>query len=93
MNQSIIFSDNEYYNHDLQQVEFQAQCQGHLIRCIISWSTLNQLSNQPNTQGVANERTALSLFDSARFDIEDLTEELIVQQAFNEDGSIFITPY
>lgn len=92
MNQSIIFSDNEYYNDQLQQVEFQAQCQGHLIRCIISWEALKKLSEQSNTLIKANQQLALMLFDSARFDIEDLAEALINQQAFNEHGEILITP-
>ncbi|MDN2664772.1 DUF1488 domain-containing protein [Psychromonas sp. 14N.309.X.WAT.B.A12] len=88
MNQNILFSDNEYYNHDLQQVEFHAQCQGRLIHCVISWITLNAL-DQPNTPpATANERAALALFEAARFDIEDLAEALINQQAFNDNGSI-----
>lgn len=91
MNQSIIFSDNEYYNDQLQQVEFQAQCQGHLIRCIISWETLKKLSEQFSMPIKANEKLALMLFDGARFDIEDLAEELINQQAFSEYGEILIT--
>ncbi|MEG3755814.1 DUF1488 domain-containing protein [Psychromonas arctica] len=88
MNQSILFSDNEYYNHDLQQVEFHAQCQGRLIHCMISWEALNALE-QPNTPPAsANKEGALVLFEAARFDIEDLAEALINQQAFNDDGSI-----
>ncbi len=92
MNQNIIFSDNEYYNDQLQQVEFQAQCQGHLIRCIISWKVLKKLNEQSNTPIKANEQLALVLFDSVRFEIEDIAEELINQQAFNAHGEILITP-
>ncbi|WP_413691890.1 DUF1488 domain-containing protein [Psychromonas sp. KJ10-2] len=90
MNQSIIFSDNEYYNSDLQQVEFQAQCQGRLIQCVISWIALSSLDQQNDSDAQANEKSALTRFDDARFDIEDLAEELINQQDFNEDGKIYL---
>ena len=70
MNQSILFSDNEYYNHDLQQVEFHAQCQGRLILCIISWVTLNTLEQSDLPLAAANEEAALTLFEAARFDID-----------------------
>lgn len=44
MNQSIIFTDNEYYNTALSQIEFQAQSQGTLISCVISLADLKQMS-------------------------------------------------
>ncbi|MGJ8582166.1 MAG: DUF1488 domain-containing protein [Psychromonas sp.] len=91
MNQSIIFSDNEYYNLGLEQVEFQAQCQGRLIRCAIHWSILIKLSEENIPPAQANEKAALAFFETARFDIEDLAETLINQQAFNDDGNIIIS--
>jgi hypothetical protein len=91
MNQNIIFSDNEYYNNNLQQVEFQAQCQGKLITCIITVQTLVALNGQSeNTIQNKMEQTALALFDDIRFDIEEAAEALIKQQAFNDDGHIYL---
>ena len=93
MNQAIIFSDNEQYNMSSQQVEFQAQNKGALISCVISLSHLQQLNEQPeitSEQRINIETTALTLFDNARFDIEDLAEEMINQQMFSEDGKIYL---
>ena len=93
MNQAIIFSDNEQYNINLQQVEFQAQSQGRLVSCVISFSylqELNEITEVTSEQLINIETTALTLFDSARFDIEDLAEEMINQQAFSEDGKVYL---
>tara|TARA_R110001583_G_scaffold2536_10_gene18293 strand:+ start:14050 stop:14352 length:303 start_codon:yes stop_codon:yes gene_type:complete len=93
MNQAIIFSDNEQYNIDSQQVEFQAQSQGALISCVISLNHLQKLNHQTDItcgQLINVETTALTLFDNARFDIEDLAEEMINQQAFSEDGKVYL---
>ena len=89
MNQAILFSDNETYNSDLQQVEFQAQCQGALITCIISVNELYKLNEQQTPVQIDNNE-ALTLFESARFDIEDLAEEMIENQSFNSDGKVYL---
>lgn len=86
MNQSIIFSDNETYHPALQQIEFQAQCQGALISCVISVAYLCQLTEQQ----AQTEVEILSLFDSARFDIEDIAETIIKNQNFHKDGKIYL---
>jgi len=93
MNQAIIFSDNEQYNINSQQVEFQAQSQGTLVSCVISLSylqKLNEITEITPEQLIDIETTVLTLFDSARFDIEDLAEEMINQQAFNEGGKVYL---
>lgn len=92
MNQAILFSDNEQYNAALQQIAFQAQCQGALITCLISVERLYELNEQPvpveDQSEMFSELAVLALFDAARFDIEDLAEELIKQQSFQQDGHI-----
>jgi len=90
MNQAIIFSDNEQYNINSQQVEFQAQSQGILVSCVISFSYLQELNEITSEQLINIETTALTLFESARFDIEDLAEEMINQHAFSEDGKVYL---
>ncbi|WP_137297727.1 DUF1488 domain-containing protein [Psychromonas sp. SP041] len=93
MNQAIIFSDNEQYNIHSQQVEFQAQSQGALMSCVISLSylqKLNKITELTSEQCINVEKTALTLFDNVRFDIEDLAEEMINQQAFSEDGKVYL---
>ena len=92
MNQAILFSDNEQYNPALQQIAFQAQCQGALITCIIAVERLYELNEQPvpveHQSEMFSEPAVLALFDAARFDIEDLAEELIKQQSFQQNGHI-----
>lgn len=97
MNQAIIFTDNEYYNTALSQIEFQAQSQGTLISCVISLADLKQLSEadelvtEKSLESKNNaQNQALAMFENARFDIEDIAEEMINQQAFSEDGKIYL---
>lgn len=95
MNQAILFSDNEKLNVDLQHVVFQAQCQGTLITCVISVKNLFQLNEQlcpaDNHPALANESAVLALFETARFDIEDIAEQMIGQQSFAQDGRIYLS--
>lgn len=97
MNQTIIFTDNEHYNIALSQIEFQAQSQGILISCVISLSHLKRLNEQ--TERVTDkllesdnndQKHVLDLFENVRFDIEDIAEKMINQQAFSEDGRIYL---
>jgi len=94
MNQTILFSDNETYQSEQQQVEFQAQSEGQLIHCAISLETLKALHRQqselPSLLENDDAQLALAIFDALRFDIEDLTEQLINQQAFDLDGKIYL---
>ena len=90
MNQAILFSDNEYYNATLQQIEFQAQCEGALITCVISVKYLYQLNDSPDQSSNIDEQAVLDYFESVRFDIEDIAEKMIHEQKFNEDGKVYI---
>ena len=92
MNQAILFSDNERYNSPLQQVEFEAQCQGALITCIISVDNLFQLNDKSAELQDTSDTEVLRLFESSRFDIEDIAEQMINDQAFNEDGKVYLLP-
>ena len=89
MNQAIIFSDNEQYNANLQQIEFQAQCQGALITCIISSKDLCKM-NPDQAHLVDDKEALLALFEGSRFDIEDIAEHMINQQDFRQDGKIYL---
>lgn len=98
MNQAIIFTDNEHYNIALSQIEFQAQSQGTLISCIISLSHLKRLNERiklitdKSLESDNNDqKQALDLFENVRFDIEDVAEKMINQQAFSEDGKIYLS--
>lgn len=92
MNQAILFSDNERYNSALKQVEFEAQCQGALITCIISVDNLFQLNDKSAESQDTSETEILDLFESSRFDIEDIAEQMINDQRFNEDGKVYLLP-
>jgi len=92
MNQAILFSDNEQYNVELQQVEFTAQCQGALITCIVSVDNLFHLNDKNAELQETSETIALSLFESARFDIEELAEQMINDQDFTEHGNVYLKP-
>ena len=93
MNQAILFSDNERYNPTLLQVEFEAQCQGALITCIISVDNLFQLNDKNLKSQDTSETEILNSFESSRFDIEELAEQMINDQAFNEDGQVYLLPF
>ena len=90
MNQAILFSDNERYNSALQQVEFEAQCQGALITCVISVDNLFQVNNRKATLQDTNEAIVLNVFESSRFDIEELAEQMIHDQIFSADGKVYL---
>ncbi|TEW52154.1 DUF1488 family protein [Psychromonas sp. RZ5] len=34
----------------------------------------------------------LGVFESSRFDIEDIAEQMINDQAFSEDGKVYLLP-
>jgi hypothetical protein len=87
MNQSILFSDDPYWNEKRKQIEFSAQCQGALIVCIVHSSLLQRLASV-SIDDVAN---ALEQFNQYRFDIEELAEEAIEEEQFDADGCIHLS--
>lgn len=84
MNQSILFPDIQDWSEEFQAVIFPAQQSGALIECVVSPRRLSQLAGREIGQG----KEALQQFKALRFDIEELAEELIEQEAFNPAGQI-----
>ncbi len=87
MNQNIIFSDDMTWDDELASIQFTGQQQGMTIRCYIGLDALSQLSQEM----VSDQQHAISMFEQYRFDIEELAEELIEQEAFDEQGRIICT--
>ncbi|MBF9001090.1 MULTISPECIES: DUF1488 family protein [Vibrio] len=84
MNQSILFTDIQHWDEARQSVGFTAQQSGALIECWIDKGGLEALSGMVITSG----QQALQVFSSLRFDIEELAEELIEDDRYNEAGEI-----
>lgn len=84
MNQSILFADIQEWDQLKCVVTFPAQQAGALIECSISLEMIERLSGI----SVDGERQALQAFSSIRFDVEELAEELIDNEEFNEKGEI-----
>ncbi|GLT20241.1 transcriptional regulator [Vibrio zhanjiangensis] len=84
MNQSILFSDIQSWDEHRQVVLFSAQLSGALINCLISKKALENISGCLLNE----EKQILETFSRFRFDIEDLAENLIEDEAFNQQGMI-----
>ncbi|MCG9698374.1 DUF1488 domain-containing protein [Shewanella sp. Isolate11] len=87
MNQNILFSDDATWSDESASIQFTGQQQGMNIRCYIGLSALGRLSQQT----ILNQQQAMKVFDEYRFDIEELAEQLIEQEVFDEQGRIWIT--
>ena len=94
MNQSILFPDIQQWDEAAQFVRFPAQQAGALIECKISLVSLAELNNIEFIETIAEDigQRALEVFSQARFDIEELAEELIEDEAFDQFGEIQINP-
>lgn len=86
MNQSILFSDQLTWNEEASMVEFHAQQAGMLIICLVSLDKLGKL----NSSGEVSKENAFQQFEAARFDIEEIAESLVEDEAFDEQGRIII---
>ncbi|AWA99017.1 MULTISPECIES: DUF1488 domain-containing protein [Vibrio] len=86
MNQSILFPDMQSWDKTLQAVNFTAQQSGALIECYVTKQKLEKLSGSL----VETEQAAIKVFIDYRFDLEEIAEELIEDEAFNEEGNIII---
>ncbi|MDW6091463.1 DUF1488 domain-containing protein [Vibrio rhizosphaerae] len=84
MNQSIIFPDVQSWNEDARHIVFPAQCQGALIECIVTVAVLEELSGQ----SITSQEDAIRFFSLYRFDLEELAEQLIDDEAYNALGQI-----
>lgn len=90
MNQSILFPDLQYWDDVHKRVCFIAQSQGMNIKCYISankLAELNDFSKQPSSDEAA---AMLTLFDTVRFDAEEMAEELIEAEEFDEFGAVHL---
>lgn len=65
---------------------FVGQQSGNLIECLVSANYLENLSQLQ----IDDEVMALKVFSEYRFDLEDLAEELIEAEEFNQLGQIEI---
>ena len=84
MNQSILFSDIQSWDEDQQAVLFSAQRSGALIQCLISKKVLESIAGFY----LNGEQQILAAFSMLRFDIEELTEQLIEDEVFNDQGMV-----
>ncbi|MGL4251722.1 MAG: DUF1488 domain-containing protein [Aeromonas sp.] len=86
MNQGILFPELMEWQASEQRVHFPAQHMGALIDCYISQRRLEKMTGLALTK----EEDIVRAFESIRFDIEELTEKLIEEQEFAEDGAIYL---
>ncbi|WP_428774002.1 DUF1488 domain-containing protein [Vibrio sp.] len=84
MNQSILFPDMQSWSEEKQAVIFPAQQSGALIECLVTVAELTKLSGRP----IEGSQQALAVFAELRFDLEELAEALIEDEAFNQRGEI-----
>ncbi|PFG45658.1 uncharacterized protein DUF1488 [Vibrio sp. ES.051] len=86
MNQAILFPDLQSWDESSQSVNFPAQQAGALIECYVTKQKLATM----NRSDVEGERQAMEAFLACRFDLEEIAEELIEDEAFDEEGHIVI---
>jgi len=86
MNQDILFADIQSWDNDKRAVNFPAQQAGALITC---WVSLQWLQKK-TVQELTTESDILAVFSANRFDLEELAEELIEDEAFDSEGHILI---
>lgn len=87
MNQSILFPDIQSWNEELEAIVFPAQQSGALIECVVGQAMLEHLAGI----SITTPQQAVEVFEQYRFDIEELAEEQIEEEQFNELGQILIT--
>lgn len=86
MNQSILFPDIQSWDESSQSIHFPAQQSGALIECYVTKQKLSKMSGLD----IEDEQEAVEAFLALRFDLEEMAEELIEDEAFNEEGHIVI---
>ncbi|WP_407331758.1 DUF1488 domain-containing protein [Enterovibrio sp. 27052020O] len=87
MNQSILFSDGQRVDADKQAVRFDAQQYGALIPCFVAIADLQKRHQDT----LMTKKAILTVFSQHRFDYEDLAEEAIEAEDFNERGEIWVS--
>jgi hypothetical protein len=86
MNQSVLFPELQDWNTELEVVEFPVQISGALISCSISLKKLREISGNTKLEGAS----AIECFLKFRFDIEELIEEMIEDERYNDLDQISI---
>ncbi|MDB1122556.1 DUF1488 family protein [Vibrio algarum] len=87
MNQAILFPDIQEWNAKLEVIKFPALQSGSLIDCTISLHRLSALSRNDEI----GENEVLNVFSEYRFDIEEIAEEMIEDEMFNDLDQIEIS--
>ncbi len=85
MNQAIIFSDNEIFQVVPRGIIFPAFVNGFQINCFISSKTLQKRFNCSNKREVL-----LAIFRHYRWQLEDEAEQLIINEAYTENGDVIL---
>lgn len=83
MNQTIQFSEREWWEESLKAVCFSAMVNGFQITCAISGESL--------IRRFGNEQAALDAFRYHRWDLEDEAEEAIKAEQENDQGWIWLS--
>lgn len=84
MNQSIIFPDLQSWDAENNKVVFPVQLNGNTLFCTVSMQTLSKINDGDEIA----ETQVLAVFEKYRFDIEELVEQKIHQEIFDEEGHI-----
>lgn len=90
MNQSILFPDLQHWDDTQKRICFIAQQQGMNIKCYISAAKLRQLNDFSKQPSVDEAAAMLALFDAVRFDAEEMAENLIEAEEFDELGAVHL---
>ena len=85
MNQAIQFPDQEEWDARKRAVLFPATSNGFQICCAIYIDELKRMVEDPVNHD------PLALFRSLRWDLEDLAEQKILNEDYNDDGWIWIS--
>ena len=81
MNQAVLFNDDVSFDEQLQQLTFSAISGGQLIKCTIKLANFK----------LENKSDALAYFHLYKFDYEELAEQLIEDEDYDDNGLIVIT--
>lgn len=84
MNQAILFSDDRQWQSAIKSIYFVAQVMGNQIQCCISAQKLSELAQK----NIENEAQALLVFQTYQFDIEELAEQAILNEDYDQQGKI-----
>lgn len=90
MNQHLLFPDLQHWDDNQKRVCFIAQSHGINIKCYISANKLAELNDFCEQPSADEAAAMLALFDAVRFDAEEMAEELIEAEKFDEFGAVHL---